>query len=106
MIHVQSAQSVLAAGSRIPPARTLVDILLATATAARHPDALALEDSDGALSYRLLVSLVGARAERVSRIGVQRGDTVGIRIPSGTRDLYVAILATLLVGAAYVPVDA
>ena len=31
---------------------------------------------------------------------------MGVRIKSGTTDLYVAILGTLLAGAAYVPVDA
>ena len=35
-----------------------------------------------------------------------RGDKVGVRIKSGTTDLYVAILGTLVAGAAYVPVDA
>src|SRR6476661_3235465 len=34
------------------------------------------------------------------------GDRIGVRIPSGTSELYVSILAILLVGAAYVPVDA
>ena len=38
--------------------------------------------------------------------GVQAGDRVGIRMPSGHRSLYVAILSTLAAGAAYVPVDA
>src|SRR4029453_10451113 len=31
---------------------------------------------------------------------------IGVRIPSGTSDLYVAILGILMAGAAYVPVDA
>ena len=31
---------------------------------------------------------------------------MGIRLPSGTRDLYIAILGALWLGAAYVPVDA
>ena len=37
---------------------------------------------------------------------MRRGDRVGIRIPSGTRTLYISILATLAAGASYVPVDA
>ena len=40
------------------------------------------------------------------RAGVGRGDRVGIRMPSGSYALYVAILSTLAAGAAYVPVDA
>ena len=36
---------------------------------------------------------------------IGRGDRVGIRVPSGTVDLYIAVLGTLLAGAAYVPVD-
>jgi non-ribosomal peptide synthetase-like protein len=101
---IQSGQDVLEAAHRTPPARTLVDILLETAD--RHPGALALEDVDGALNYRDLVNLATEQAEQLSRSGVRRGDTVGIRIPSGTRELYLSILATLLVGASYVPVDA
>jgi len=97
-------QMVLDAGSRVTPPRTLVDILAATAEA--HPEALALEDTAGGISYRGLLRLVSEQATQLSRDGVRRGDTVGIRIPSGTRDLYISILATLLVGAAYVPVDA
>ncbi len=38
--------------------------------------------------------------------GIGRGDRIGIRMPSGSYSLYVAILATLATGAAYVPVDA
>lgn len=43
---------------------------------------------------------------RLAEAGVGLGDRVGIRVPSGTNDLYVAILAVLAAGAAYVPVDA
>jgi non-ribosomal peptide synthetase-like protein len=97
-------QGVLEAGTRRPPARTLIGILAAAAEAA--PDALALEDPQGAISYRRLVRLVNARALDLVGRGVTRGDRVGIRIPSGTRDLYVSILAVLAAGASYVPVDA
>ncbi|HAM25890.1 MAG TPA: amino acid adenylation protein [Microbacteriaceae bacterium] len=97
-------QSVLEAGSRRAGARTLVQILAETAR--ENPDAVAIEDPDGAISYRRLMGLVNERAQALRLGGVRRGDAVGIRIPSGTRELYLAILATLVVGAAYVPVDA
>ncbi|MFD2469223.1 Pls/PosA family non-ribosomal peptide synthetase [Amycolatopsis silviterrae] len=84
--------------------RTLLDIL--TATAERHPNAAALDDGTGPLSYRRLMEEVEAYARRLREHGVGLGDRVGIRISSGTAELYVAILATLSVGAAYVPVDA
>jgi non-ribosomal peptide synthetase-like protein len=70
------------------------------------PDALALEDPQGGISYRRLERLVDQQAAELTRLGVRRGDAVGIRIQSGTRELYVSILAVLAAGAAYVPVDA
>ncbi|WP_368497087.1 Pls/PosA family non-ribosomal peptide synthetase [Herbiconiux sp. A18JL235] len=97
-------QNVLDAGDRAAPARTLIDIVMSAA--ADHPDALALDSPEGAVSYRRLVRLLNAQAAALTLAGVRRGDKVGIRIPSGTRELYVSILAVLTVGAAYVPVDA
>ena len=94
----------LAAGGRRTAPRTLLDILVATAKAT--PDALALEDPKGAISYRRLLRLVNAQAAELVARGVTRGARVGIRIPSGTRELYVSILAALAAGASYVPVDA
>ena len=38
--------------------------------------------------------------------GIGVGDRVGVRISSGTAELYLAILGVLAAGAAYVPVDA
>ncbi|WP_409467157.1 Pls/PosA family non-ribosomal peptide synthetase [Amycolatopsis sp. GA6-003] len=84
--------------------RTLLDILAATAE--RHPNAAALDDGTGPLSYRRLTEEIDAYAGKLREHGVGRGDRVGIRISSGTAELYIAILATLSVGAAYVPVDA
>ncbi|MEC3978693.1 Pls/PosA family non-ribosomal peptide synthetase [Amycolatopsis sp. H20-H5] len=84
--------------------RTLLDIL--TETAATHPNAAALDDGTATLSYRKLVDEIDAYGLRLREQGIGVGDRVGVRISSGTAELYVAILAVLSVGAAYVPVDA
>ncbi|MET8781795.1 Pls/PosA family non-ribosomal peptide synthetase [Streptomyces sp. NPDC004589] len=84
--------------------RTLVDILDASVRA--HPDEPALDDGDRCLTYRDLALEVESLRRRLAHAGVGRGDRVGVRVPSGTNDLYVAILAVLAAGAAYVPVDA
>ncbi|MDP9883579.1 non-ribosomal peptide synthetase-like protein [Sinomonas atrocyanea] len=89
---------------RAPDPRTLVDIL--TASAEAFPEAPALDDGSTSLSYAELLEEVRAMGRRLHAAGLGAGDRVGIRIPSGTAELYVAILATMLVGAAYVPVDA
>ncbi|WP_441349491.1 Pls/PosA family non-ribosomal peptide synthetase [Streptomyces sp. RKAG337] len=102
------------------PARTLLDVLEASALA--HPDAPALDTSTitaagsgsgvttdagrGLLDYRALTARVTELADRLAAAGIGRGDRVGVRVPSGTAELYLAILAVLRTGAAYVPVDA
>ncbi|MFJ1751738.1 Pls/PosA family non-ribosomal peptide synthetase [Kitasatospora sp. NPDC088134] len=86
-----------------PEPRTLVDVL--TATAAAHPQEPALDDGRTVLSYAALLGEVEKVRRHLAKAGVGRGDRVGIRVPSGGNDLYVAILATLAAGAAYVPVD-
>lgn len=87
-----------------PPARTLIDVL--QETAARFPDASAVDDGHTSLSYAQLLEAVRATGRRLHHAGLGAGDRIGVRIPSGTSELYVSILAILLVGAAYVPVDA
>lgn len=89
--------------SETPSPRTLLEILHATAALA--PDASAIEDDRGALSYRELMARVNLIAGRLRAAGVERGDRVGVRMPSGTRELYLSILGVLAAGAAYVPVD-
>nr|WP_085995700.1 Pls/PosA family non-ribosomal peptide synthetase [Nocardia transvalensis] len=84
--------------------RTLVDILAATALA--HPDAPAIDDGTDTLSYAELLAEIDDTVDRLWETGVRAGDRVGVRIPSGTSELYVTILAILQAGAAYVPVDA
>ncbi len=97
-------QEYLDRSSAAPLPRTLIDIL--RETAARHPQASALEDDEGALSYAELLAQAGQTAARLHAHGVRRGDRIGVRMPSGTRDLYIAILGIMMAGAAYVPVDA
>ncbi|MGK5637048.1 Pls/PosA family non-ribosomal peptide synthetase [Streptomyces sp. URMC 126] len=91
-------------GAPPPGERTLIDVL--DATAATHPDVPALDTETGVLTYRELCAEVETRAERLRRAGIGPGDRVGVRIPSGTAELYLAILAVLRCSAAYVPVDA
>lgn len=86
-----------------PRERTLIDVFRTTAT--KHPEAAALDDGD-ILTYSELLAEVEELASRLNRGGIGRGDRVGIRMASGSRDLYIAILGTLFAGAAYVPVDA
>lgn len=86
------------------PTRTLVDIFEASVRA--HPDELALDDGTEQLTYRALAAEVEHRRRALDAAGVGLGDRVGVRVPSGTNELYAAILAVLAAGAAYVPVDA
>ncbi|KKB98163.1 amino acid adenylation domain-containing protein, partial [Mycobacterium nebraskense] len=90
--------------SSAPKPRTLVEIL--EKTASRYPDAPALDDGTGILTYRDLIADLHKKVAWLAAAGIGRGDRVGIRMPSGSNALYVAILATLAAGAAYVPVDA
>ncbi|WP_433323594.1 Pls/PosA family non-ribosomal peptide synthetase [Spirillospora sp. CA-294931] len=85
-------------------ARTLLDVL--DATALRFPYEPALDDGAVRLDYDTLKSEARRLAKELEQAGIGRGDRVGIRVPSGTADLYIAILGVLTCGAAYVPVDA
>ncbi|MEU4270043.1 Pls/PosA family non-ribosomal peptide synthetase [Streptomyces sp. NPDC026092] len=86
------------------PARTLIDIFEESVRA--HPDELALDDGTTRLTYRALAGEVERRRRALAAAGVGLGDRVGVRVPSGTNELYASILAVLAAGAAYVPVDA
>ncbi|VEG58121.1 non-ribosomal peptide synthetase [Mycolicibacterium aurum] len=96
------SQFLLSAQAPVP--RTLIDILADTAR--RYPDAPALDDGTVQLTYAELLSDVEDSVAWLGARGIGRGDRIGIRMPSGSYALYVAILATLAAGAAYVPVDA
>ena len=98
------SQSSLRRAHRAAPARTLVDVFLETVET--YPDAPALDNGVTVLSYAELAEAASQLASQLEAAGVGRGDRVGVRIRSGTVDLYVAVLGALVAGAAYVPVDA
>ncbi|MGH2889407.1 MAG: amino acid adenylation domain-containing protein, partial [Solirubrobacteraceae bacterium] len=85
-------------------ARSLLDVFATTVSS--WSGRLAIDAPDAVLSYAELSDAACELADRLRDIGVAPGDRVGVRIPSGTADLYVGILGVLTAGAAYVPVDA
>lgn len=85
------------------PPRTLLNILDdSIKVQPQHP---AIDNGQKCLTYAQLQQEIAFRVAslRASQIGV--GDRVGIRMTSGTIDLYVSILAVSTAGAAYVPVE-
>ena len=91
------------ASALAPRPRTLWDVLCTTAEL--FPEAAAIDDGE-VMTYAELIDSARAWAVELASQGIRRGDRIGIRMTSGHRDLYLAILSTLAVGAAYVPVDA
>ncbi|TLM85370.1 amino acid adenylation protein [Pseudarthrobacter sp. NamE2] len=87
-----------------PQARTLVQII--QETIALYPAAPALDDGNVVLTYEALGERIIHVSRRLWSANIGAGDRVGVRVPSGSVDLYIAILGVLAAGAAYVPVDA
>lgn len=84
------------------PASLLVDF---RRQAGESPDAVAVVDGHGELTYRQLDESSNRLAHFLrDEHGIGRGDFVGVALPGG-RDLVVAVLAVLKAGAAYVPID-
>jgi amino acid adenylation domain-containing protein len=69
------------------------------------PDAPALRDSTGTITYRALWARAEAAAQRLGEAGVQEGDTVAVRLPAQA-NVIVVLLAIWLRGSAYLPLDA
>ena len=69
-----------------------------------RPDAIAVCIEDAGLSYRLLDERANQVAHRLLRLGVSRGDRVGLCVERSI-ELVVGILGILKAGAAYVPLD-
>ncbi|GAA3544167.1 hypothetical protein GCM10022222_29790 [Amycolatopsis ultiminotia] len=68
------------------------------------PDALAVSDADGSLTYAELDARSAQLAAALTASGTGRGDLVGVVLPRGTGTV-VALLAVLRAGAAYLPID-
>ena len=79
---------------------------LVAATARHHPEAHALiVTADRVpITYRDLVRLADDVAAQVTRAGLQAGDRVGLRAPSGA-EFVVGLLAALRAGLVVVPLD-
>ena len=90
-------------GADVAPPRTLLDVLAGSVDL--HPDAPCLDDGERVLTYAQVWAEITTTARWMHDQGVGVGDRVGIHMPSGSVDLYLAILSTLAAGAAYVPVD-
>ncbi|MEU2793846.1 amino acid adenylation domain-containing protein [Streptomyces sp. NPDC007100] len=79
------------------PAGTVLDLL--AGRTARTPEAVAVEDRDGALTYRALDAAAGLLAHRLAGHGVGPEDVVVVMLPPGAR-WAVALLGVLKAGAA------
>jgi amino acid adenylation domain-containing protein len=77
---------------------------LVEAQAERTPDALAVVDAAGAMSYAELDARADALAHRLGARGVAPGALVGLCMERSA-ELIVAMLGILKAGAAYVPLD-
>ena len=75
------------------------------ASARQNPRALAVvEPGQGSISYGELDALSDRLRDRLAKLGVGRGDRVGIYLPKSI-DSVATLLGALKAGAAYVPVD-
>jgi amino acid adenylation domain-containing protein len=72
--------------------------------AARRPDAVAVEFGDRVWTYRALDRAADTLAKRLEADGVGPGGRVGV-LAERSPEFVIALLATLKVGAAYVPLD-
>jgi amino acid adenylation domain-containing protein len=90
----------------VPPG-TVVGMIRAQAE--RTPDAIALTSSPGLeggsrVSYAAMVDRAVRLAERLAAYGAAPGRSVAVLLPRGA-DLVIAMLASMMAGAAYVPAD-
>ena len=89
--------------SREPPPRELVHRLF-EAQVQRTPDAPAVIDAQGTLSYKQLDQLANGLARQLREAGAGPGERVAVFLDRSRR-VVTALIATLKTGAAYVPLD-
>lgn len=87
---------------RQQPAATLTEMFARSVE--EHGERAAVSDESRSLTYADLSSLAHRAALGLHALGVRHGDTVAVHTERGV-DLVIAVLATLLSGAAYVAVD-
>lgn len=68
------------------------------------PDAVAVQTPDRELTYRQLLDQAQAVATALDHLGTNGSEPIGIHLDKGCEQI-VAVLGTLLAGAAYLPVD-
>lgn len=77
---------------------------LVAAATRRSPDAIAVSDDRGSLTFAELNELAGRLAEGLRSSGIGSGDRVVVALPRD-RSLLVSVLGILRSGAAFVPCD-
>lgn len=73
-------------------------------SAKRTPDAIAIKDSEGSITFGELDRLANQIARALAELGVTAGDRVGIWLEKSVRTV-AAMQGVLRLGAAYVPLD-
>ncbi len=91
-------------GPAVPEAGAATLAELFVRQAAARPDAVAVSMGEERTSYGELAARAGRLAGRLARLGVRRGDRVGLLFERSA-EMVVAIVAVLRAGAAYVPLD-
>ena len=90
-------------GPALPLDDTPIHLRIAARAAAR-PEAIAITDGSHGLTYTALDGRANHLAHRLIAAGVRPGDFVCICLPRSA-DAFIAALAVLKAGAAYVPLD-
>lgn len=103
--RVEARAWVDATNPRRHPGHTLTILDLFNAQAERTPDAPAVADGRGTITYRELHARVRRMAERLTTAGAGPGTMVALHLPRSS-DAIAAILGVLESGAAYVPLAA
>ncbi|MEU6628800.1 amino acid adenylation domain-containing protein [Streptomyces parvus] len=77
---------------------------LVRSQALRTPERVAVRDEDGSCTYAELLSRAEELGRRLRTVGTRPGDRVGIHLDR-SRDLVAGMLAALLTGCSYLPLD-